>query len=232
MDYYILENKTGPWGDYGDILFTGFLNTFTYEKIKVKKTMRGKKINGKYTFEERMVEESNMIDLEYPELERAGPYIPEIYRVNSTYIVMIDRVKQILENSEITGIQNLKKVIKKKIVDINWTEWDNFDDKIYDLIEETETGEPEDLIWKAENNEEIKKSMPDVWCTDIQKETYTLKIISSENNNEKYIVSKVPDKDVSMPENMLYIIVSENFKNIMEKNNIGTIQFEKIETGK
>jgi hypothetical protein len=45
MDYCILKNKTNPWGDYGDILFTGFLNTFTYEKVKVKKTMRGKKIN-------------------------------------------------------------------------------------------------------------------------------------------------------------------------------------------
>jgi hypothetical protein len=32
-----------------------------------------------------MVEESSMVDLEYPEPERTGPYIPEIYKANSSY---------------------------------------------------------------------------------------------------------------------------------------------------
>jgi hypothetical protein len=232
MDYYILKNKTNPWGDYGDILFTGFLNTFTYEKVKVKKTMRGKKINGKYTYEERMVEESSMVDLEYPELERTGPYIPEIYKANSSYIVMIDRVKEMLENSEITGIRNLKKAIKKKIADINWTEWDDFESRLNDLSEELKTGEPEDLISKVEHNEETEKMMPDVWCAEIQKDAYTMEIISNKGGGERYILSETPAKDVSMPRNMLYIIASENFKNTIEKNNIGTIQFEKVEISK
>ena len=228
MNYYILENKKVPGGDYGDILFKGFLNTFTYEEMEVKKMMRGKKVDGKYTFEERIVKESKMVDLEYPELERAGPYIPEIYIINSTYIVIIDRLKSILENSGITGIQNFKKVITKKIVDINWTEWGNFDDEINNLIEKTETGEPEDIIWKAESNEKIKKSMPDVWCAEIQEETNTLKIISDRNNNERYSLSKVPDKDISIPENMLYIIVSDKFKDLMKQNNIETIIFKNL----
>ena len=190
--------------------------------------MRSKKINGKYTYKERIIEEENIVDLDCPELERTGPYIPEIYIANSTFIVMIDMVKEIFEKSGLTGIKNIKKVIMKKIIDINWTEWDvNKEAKFY-----PKSGEPEDYILKYKNNEKLKESMPIVWCTEIQNESYTLKIISSENNNEKYIASKVPDKDVSMPENMLYIIVSEDFKNILENNNIGTIQFDKIEIGK
>ena len=44
-----------PWGDYGDTLFSGLLKVL----------------------------DEHYDDLEIPEIERAGPYFPDIYMANS-----------------------------------------------------------------------------------------------------------------------------------------------------
>jgi hypothetical protein len=199
MDYYILRNKQMPWGDYGNILYTGLLTTL----------------------------DKNYNDLEYPELERTGPYIPDMYIANSIDLVIVDNLKDIIEKSKLTGIKKYQKIIKKKIVGINWTEWDMKNKK---PLFYPKGNEPENYILKNENNEELKNQMPDVWKMIIEKE-YTLKKISENMDNINFTdiaLTDIPEKDIFVPNNMLFIIVSENFKKTMDKNNIGTLEYKKI----
>jgi hypothetical protein len=212
MKYYILENKEMPWGDYGDILFKGFLNTFFFKKVK-----------GKYT------SENVMVDLDFPELERTGPYIPEVYIPGGydTSLVVVDKVKTIVEKSNLKGINNFKKVIKRKIVDINWTEWDMESKK---PLFYPKGNEPENYIFKNKHDEKISEMMPEVWCMEIDKK-YKLKKISEEIdyiNHSDIGLESVPENDIFVPENMLYIIVSERYKKIMEENNINTLKYINI----
>lgn len=86
MDYFIIRNKKMPWGDYGNTLFRGFLN----------------------------VMDKNFHDLETPELERTGPYIPEIYIANTRDLVISNRVKNLFEVYGITGIESYREIKKKK----------------------------------------------------------------------------------------------------------------------
>ena len=55
MKYYLLMNRSMPWGDYGAMLFSGLLKVL----------------------------DEHYDDLEIPEIERAGPYFPDIYIANS-----------------------------------------------------------------------------------------------------------------------------------------------------
>ena len=55
MKYYLLMNRSMPWGDYGAMLFSGLLKVL----------------------------DEHYDDLEISEIERAGPYFPDIYMANS-----------------------------------------------------------------------------------------------------------------------------------------------------
>ncbi len=105
MKYYIIKNRDMPWGDYGNILFSGLLTV--------------------------MDDDYNDIDIH--EIERTGSYIPEIYCANSTNMVVNEEVKNLLEKETITGIENFHDTVFKKIVNIDWQSWDfnNEDPKFY-----------------------------------------------------------------------------------------------------
>ena len=85
-----------PWGDYGNMLFSGLLKVL----------------------------DEHYDDLEIPEIERAGPYFPDIYMANTCNIIVTDRVKTLLESSDISGITGYRRAIVKKMVDIDWQSWD------------------------------------------------------------------------------------------------------------
>jgi hypothetical protein len=212
MEYYILENKKMPWGDYGNILFEGLLNSFFFKKIK-----------GKYAYE------NVMVDLDFPELERTGPYIPEIHIPggHSTNLIVVNKVKILLEKSNLTGINNYKKVIYKKIVNLNWQEWDMNEEKplIY-----PKGGSPENYILKNKHDENLIEVMPEIWLMEIDKKNELKKASEKTNNNNYYDIQLegIPENDIFIPKNMLFIIVSENFKKIMEDNNINTLRYINI----
>ena len=199
LEYYILRNKEMPWGDYGDILFRGLLN----------------------------VMDKNYNDLEYPEMERTGPYIPEIYIANSINIVVVDKIKTLIEKSGLIGINKFKKVIKKKIVDINWTEWDmNSETPLF----YPKGKEPENYILKNEHNKKIMENMPFAWTVEIDRK-YRLKKLSERIDNKYFTdigLENKPENDIFIPENMLFIIVSERFKETMDENNINTVKYINI----
>ena len=81
-----------PWGNYDNTLFRSFLN----------------------------VMDKNFHDLETPELERTGPYIPEIYIANTKDLIISNRVKNLFEVYGITDIESYREIKKKKIVRLDW----------------------------------------------------------------------------------------------------------------
>jgi hypothetical protein len=188
-----------PWGDYGDILFKGLLN----------------------------VMDKNFNDLEYPEIERTGPYIPEIYIANSVNLVVVDNIKTLIEKSDLSGIKKFKKIIKKKIVDIKWMEWDmNMKDPLF----YPKGGAPENYILKNRHNKDSMEKTPLIWSVEIEKK-YKLKKISDKTDDKYYtdiILDNKPECDIFIPENMLFVIVSEEFKKMMDKNNINTLKYINI----
>lgn len=95
MKYYLLKNRSMPWGDYGDMLFSGLLKVL----------------------------DEHYDDLEIPEIQRAGPYFPDIYMANTCNIIVTDREKTLLESSDISGISGYRRAIVKKMVDIDWQSW-------------------------------------------------------------------------------------------------------------
>lgn len=198
MKYYIIKNKEMPWGDYGNILFSGFLK----------------------------VMDRNYNDLEVPELQRSGPYIPEFYIANSRNIIVTDLVKHILEQSNIKGINKFKHIIKKKIVNIDWQSWDKDKEPLF----YPDSGEPEDYILKGKHSEQIATSMPNVWELEVA-EAYNLSKVSGKRDKITYshlALIEEPQLDIFLPTNMLFVIVSERFKSLLENNDIRTLRFIEI----
>jgi hypothetical protein len=165
--------------------------------------------------------------IEIPELERTGPYIPPLYVANDVNILAIESVKNILQNSNMKGIKKCVKVIKKQIVEIKWQEWLGDDEPNF----YPESGEPEDYIWGRKHNEELAKSMPEVFYFEIEKR-HSLKQISDTvdcdhctNFALEISLEEEGDLDIFCPLNKLYIVVSEKFKILMEQIGIDTIKF-------
>jgi hypothetical protein len=201
MKFYIVENKEMPWGDYGDALCYGYLN---------------------------QMDEDCLNKLEIPELKRTGAYIPPLYIANSVAVLAIETIKNALISSEIKGINKCVKVVKKHIVEINWQEWDfNKDPFFY-----PESGEPEDYIFSGEHNEVLAQSMPEVFSFEIEKR-HCLKLTSDicdyKNHTDKALESGEIDLDIFYPTNMLYVIVSEKVKTILEKHGVDTVRFIEIQ---
>ncbi|WP_158978792.1 hypothetical protein [Cellulophaga sp. L1A9] len=195
MKYYILKNREMPWGDYGDILFSGLLTV--------------------------MDDDYNDIDIH--EIERTGSYIPEIYCVNSTNLVLSENVKIVLLKNNITGIDKFHYTIFKKIVNIDWKSWNQ---KHEDPAFFPETGEPIDYIEDGEDDTNLHNELSVFYSIKIKEATIDL--IKSEDSI--YKLENPIDIDLFIPSNMNRIIVSEKFKKVIESEGIDTLKFIEIQT--
>lgn len=187
-----------PWGDYGNTLFRGFLNVMDKE----------------------------FHDLVTPELERTGPYVPDMYIANTRDLVIKDKVRNIFEDCNITGIKSYRGINKKKIVRLNWEDWDQ---SLENPQYYPPSGNPENYIIKGKHDESIAKSLPEFWNPQIA-EQRVLKVVSKEKDWENFSHLKLcvePCFDIvcSLPR----IIVSERLKGILEANDICSVNFIPIE---
>jgi hypothetical protein len=193
MKYYFIRNKQMPWGDYGNTLFRGFLN----------------------------VMDKNYNDLEIPTIERTGPFVPEIYIANSRDLVVSDKVRQIFEDNQISGILNYKKIGIKKIVNIDWQKWDkNRDPEFF-----PKNDEPENYILKGKHDENLVKFIPSLYNPIIQ-ERKILKVVSDKKDYQNFTHLELNEKlNEDIICSGLRLIVSEKFKNLLETDDINDIQY-------
>jgi len=201
MKFYIAENKKMPWGDYGEALCYGYLNEMTEDYIA---------------------------QLDVPELERTGPYIPMLYIVNFTKLIAVEAIKNILCDGNIMGIKKVVEPLKKHIVEIEWKEWDlNSENPLFF----PSSGEPEDYIWEGAHDEKIAKNMPIVFCLEIEKNC-SLEQISDIDDSDNYaelVLVGEPSLDIFCPENRLYVIISERLKTVLETSGVDSLVFIEVE---
>lgn len=186
-----------PWGDYGNILFRGFLN----------------------------VMDKQFHDLEVPEMERTGPFIPNIYIANTRDLVIADEIKRDMERGNITGAERFKPIKIKKIVNIDWQKWDSSSANPGFF---PKSGEPEDYILRGKNDDILLGKTKAYW-NPIIIEQKVLQIISDKKDKVHFSHLKIQkeithDIVVSLP----HIIVSENLKDILSKNSEDSIRFIEI----
>ena len=165
-------------------------------------------------------------DLEIPELERTGPYIPSLYIVNSRDVLLVEPTKNFIQNSDIRGIKRYVKTLKKHIVEIEWKDW-SFDTepRFY-----PESGEPEDYILEGKHDKQLAKRMPEVFLLDVE-EKCNLKKTNNRNIIGDYcdiVIEGEPNLDIFTPTNMLYVVVSDRFKNTIEQTNVNSVVFFEI----
>lgn len=139
------------------------------------------------------------------QLERTGPYIPPLIISGLWDIVVTDAIKRNLEMSGLIGI-SFRPVIKKHIVELNWTTWDlNADEPpIY-----PDSGEPEDYILAGQHSESISKQIGKVW-----------ELVTPTRGRvvDGAFVDNGLRADVFKADNKGYILVTEKGKDWIERN--------------
>lgn len=94
-------------------------------------------------------------------LQRTGPFVPPFSKPGA--VVVTDAVRQELEQSGLTGFTFIP-VVKKKIVALDWHEWDQ--DAPYPA-EYPDNGEPEEYIDSGEHSPAVAAKMGELWALDI-----------------------------------------------------------------
>ena len=166
-------------------------------------------------------------DLEVPEIERTGPYFPDIYMANTSNIIVTDRVKTLLESSDISGITGYRRAIVKKMVDIDWQSWDlDSEDPLF----YPKGNSPINYIRQGANSQDLIRSAPQVWELlvgrdgEIKKLSDTCDYLDFSN----LVLASSPSIDIFQPKNMLFIVVSERFKAFIEREKISTLSFVEL----
>ena len=193
-----------PWGDYGAMLFSGLLKVL----------------------------DEHYDDLEIPEIERAGPYFPDIYMANTCMantcnIIVTDRVRTLLESSDISGITGYRRAIVKKMVDIDWQSWDlDSEDPLF----YPKGKSPINYIRQGVNSEDLIQSAPRAWELLVGRDGEIKKLSDTRDylGFSNLALASSPRIDIFQPKNMLFIVVSERFKAFIEREKISTLSFVEL----
>jgi len=102
-------------------------------------------------------------------LRRTGPYVPDLTRPWG-YLVITDRVKQSLEQTNFRGIRYAD-VTLEHIVDVKWHKWER---SAEDPARYPPGGEPENYIDGRKHNERVASQLPKLWALDVPKVTGAL----------------------------------------------------------
>ena len=199
MKYYLLQNRSMPWGDYGAMLFSGLLKVL----------------------------DEHYDDLEIPEIERTGPYFPDIYMANTSNIIVTGRVKTLLESSDISGITGYRRAIVKKMVDIDWQSWDlDSEDPLF----YPKGNSPINYIRQGANSEDLMRSAPQAWELLVGRDGEIKKLSDTRDyfDFSNLVLASSPSIDIFQPKNMLFIVVSERFKAFIEREKISTLSFVEL----
>ena len=149
------------------------------------------------------------------QLERTGPYVPPLINSGIGHIVITDIVKEKLKASDLSGI-TFKPVIKRHIVELNWTTWDLSTEEppVY-----PDSGEPEDYILAGQHSESVSEVMGNLW---------ELVLPTRGTFNDKTFIDVDLQVDIFKADNRGYILVTDKAKVWIEGNAADWVTFEKL----
>jgi len=202
--FYLLRGRQ-LWGDYGHVLIHGFAGP--------------------------REEQDGIL-----ELERTGPFIPPItlpWPANQNLIVTDDFRKQ-LETAEELGRLHFRRVIKKRIVELPWHQWDLRAD---DPEEYPESGEPDDYLLDRSHSPAIAATIGELWQvilndggeidTDVQRTPwdYDVRVHIDTWNGDPIFWGKHPEAD---PDLGRWIIVTDRAKRWLEEKAGEWVRFQEL----
>lgn len=149
------------------------------------------------------------------QLERTGPYVPPLVNSGLWDIIVTDKVKKSLEVSGLNGL-SFRPVIKKHIVEVDWTTWDlHADEPLY----YPDSGEPEDYILGGQHSNSVADGLGHLWELVIP--------TRGAFNNDKFIDAN-SQADIFKADNTGYILLTENAKRWIENNAGDWVTFELV----
>ena len=150
------------------------------------------------------------------QLERTAPYVPPMVKSGLWELCVTDNIKSKIENSKHLSVE-FRPVIKKHIVEVDWTSWDfDADDPKY----YPDSGEPSDYILEKPHSKELSEKIGKIWEIVINKN-------GTVDSNGVFIYQDIVS-DIFQPDNKGYIFVSEKFKNWIDNNASDWIEFEEF----
>ena len=159
-------------------------------------------------------------------LFRTGPFIPPFTQPNA--IIVTNLIRRQLERSRLTGFSFVS-VFKKKIVELNWHEWDRDSP---DPEEYPSSGEPCDYIDAGVHSPRAARVMGDLWALKIP-EVARVERDSEivESRRELYLVLKTTQGlDFVRSPDVGYCFVSEQAKNWLQAYVGQWVEFELAST--
>lgn len=156
-------------------------------------------------------------------IERVAQSTKDIYILNN-YLIVNSEVKKLLLENNLINEESFIKTKIKKLVNIDISEWDHCND-ISDYIAVEMLCEPEDIIIKAVNDENLYKDYPDFYVVDIQNSIILEKTPSFSINRKELI------KDTHIYEaiNYIGILVSEDFRMIIQRHYPNLLKFSLVD---
>ncbi len=95
-------------------------------------------------------------------LGRTGPFVPPIsFPLASDSVVITDRVKSQLVESQLSGIGKFHRVIPEKLVSIAWDQWDRTKKLSGDML--PYNGEPEEYILHNPHDRIVAAEIESLW---------------------------------------------------------------------
>lgn len=155
-------------------------------------------------------------------IERVAQSTKDIYILNN-YLIVNSEVKKLLLENNLINEESFIKTKIKKLVNIDISEWDHCND-ISDYIAVEMLCEPEDIIIKAVNDENLYKDYPDFYVVDVQNSIILEKTPSFSINRKELI------KDTHIYETINYIgvLVSEDFRMIIQRYYPNLLKFSLV----
>lgn len=93
------------------------------------------------------------------EIERSGPFIPPVTIASFKYLLITDVVRNGMESAELSGVL-FREAIKRRIVRIDWTEWDRSARLPPRLPPQNE---PENYILRRKHNAALAEEIGPIW---------------------------------------------------------------------
>ena len=168
-------------------------------------------------------------------IERTGPFTPELYLTGSSGFVFTQTAKDMYESSGLTGIDFLYKMEKRKIVRVDWQDWDT-DGEIPDYygFEPGSIGyEPESVIDDGEHDEALAREMPEFWLVSAPNKIHLISDRSKHDKSpsEYLLIEKEPPKgiDIFFGIERLGYFVTQKFKQWIDSNYSNYFEFFPID---